>query len=144
MKMTRRQFLKTAAAAVAAPAIVKAENIMPIWVPPEPKIIEPSVALFQPSAGVETIGIYVSDFSQLRVVPEDMVDPLAGIDRRDLTERELNVLLKDIWEAGKPLPQTVTVNKREVFSVQRKPLGPRRSIDEVDELMKKVRFRILE
>lgn len=33
--MDRRQFLKGTAALFAAPAIVKAENIMPIWVPPQ-------------------------------------------------------------------------------------------------------------
>lgn len=38
MIITRRQFLKASAALVAAPAIVKAENLMPIWVPPEKKI----------------------------------------------------------------------------------------------------------
>lgn len=39
MIITRRMFLKASAALVAAPAIVKAENLMPIWVPPEKKIV---------------------------------------------------------------------------------------------------------
>jgi hypothetical protein len=39
MIITRRQFLKASAALVAAPAIVKAESLMPIWVPPEKKIV---------------------------------------------------------------------------------------------------------
>ena len=37
--MNRRDFLKTMIAAAAAPAIVKADNIMKIWVPPEKRII---------------------------------------------------------------------------------------------------------
>jgi len=45
MIITRRQFLKASAALVAAPAIVKAENLMPIWVPPEKKIVVRSLDL---------------------------------------------------------------------------------------------------
>lgn len=40
-EMTRRTFLKTTGALFAAPAIVKAENIMKIWTPPEQQIILP-------------------------------------------------------------------------------------------------------
>ncbi len=36
--MTRRTFLKASGALFAAPAIVKAENIMKIWTPPEKEI----------------------------------------------------------------------------------------------------------
>lgn len=45
MIITRRQFLKASAALVAAPAIVKAENLMPVWVPPEKKIVVRSLDL---------------------------------------------------------------------------------------------------
>lgn len=37
--MNRRQFLQAMLAAGAAPAIVKAENLMKIWVPPAPKVV---------------------------------------------------------------------------------------------------------
>lgn len=40
MTSSRRSFLRTMMLAAAAPAIVKAENIMKIWVPPEPEIIK--------------------------------------------------------------------------------------------------------
>lgn len=39
MNLFRRNFLKAAVVVVAAPAIVKAENIMKIWVPPERTVI---------------------------------------------------------------------------------------------------------
>lgn len=39
--MNRRDFLKTTGLIVAAPAIVRAESLMKIWVPPEPKILIP-------------------------------------------------------------------------------------------------------
>ncbi len=44
MILTRRSFLKFASTLVAAPAIVKAENLMKIWVPPgyATKAIEPA------------------------------------------------------------------------------------------------------
>ncbi len=42
MKLTRRQFLQGMIAAGAAPAIVKAENLMKLYVPPEKKIITSS------------------------------------------------------------------------------------------------------
>jgi hypothetical protein len=45
MIITRRQFLKNSAAVLAIPAIVKAENLMPIWVPPEKKIVVRSLDL---------------------------------------------------------------------------------------------------
>lgn len=37
--MNRRNFLKSMIAVASAPAIVKAENIMKVWVPPEKKLI---------------------------------------------------------------------------------------------------------
>lgn len=40
--MDRRSFIKGSLSLFAAPAIVKAESIMPIWLPPEKKIIEHS------------------------------------------------------------------------------------------------------
>jgi hypothetical protein len=43
--MKRRDFLKAILATGMAPAIVKAENIMRIYVPPEKKIIMPSALL---------------------------------------------------------------------------------------------------
>lgn len=39
MSLSRRRLLATLAAASAAPAIVKAENLMKIWVPPESRFI---------------------------------------------------------------------------------------------------------
>lgn len=36
---TRRLFLAGAASLIAAPAIVHADNIMKLWVPPKPKVI---------------------------------------------------------------------------------------------------------
>ena len=42
--MNRRQFLKNMAALAAVPGIIKAENAMKIWVPPEPIIILPDNA----------------------------------------------------------------------------------------------------
>ena len=43
MNEQRRIFLKGLLAVVAAPAIVKADNLMKIWVPPEPRIVTSSV-----------------------------------------------------------------------------------------------------
>jgi len=38
MAISRRSFLKGTAALFAAPAIIKAENLMDVWTPPEPEI----------------------------------------------------------------------------------------------------------
>lgn len=45
MIITRRQFLKASAALVAAPAIVKFENLDKLYVPPEKKIVVRSLDL---------------------------------------------------------------------------------------------------
>ena len=45
--MNRRHFLSIIAAGLAAPAIVKAENIMRIWTPPERTIVNPFAGMWQ-------------------------------------------------------------------------------------------------
>lgn len=45
--MNRRGFLKAMLAAAAAPAIVRAESLMKIYVPPEPKLFVPSDSIVQ-------------------------------------------------------------------------------------------------
>lgn len=54
--MNRRGFLKAAAMIVAAPAIVKAENLMKVWVPPEKKIITPETSVIKISDGILDVG----------------------------------------------------------------------------------------
>jgi hypothetical protein len=49
--MNRRHFLSIIAAGLAAPAIVKAENIMRIWTPPEQKIVNPFEGMWQDATG---------------------------------------------------------------------------------------------
>ncbi len=54
MTFSRRTFLLGAATALAAPAVVRAEGLMKLWVPPVPRIMTPeemlnlSPALIQP------------------------------------------------------------------------------------------------
>jgi len=76
--MDRRKFLQGAAALFAAPAIVRAESLMPIYVPPQ---------------NIETLGavdVYVGEFSTVQVVPA-----VGG-----LTEGELIRVLEDVWRRG--------------------------------------------
>ena len=56
--MNRRDFLKTMIAAAAAPAIVKAENIMKVWVPPEKKIITGELGHYNDLFMVNSVHIY--------------------------------------------------------------------------------------
>lgn len=152
MKMTRRQFLKTIAAAAAAPAIVKAENIMPIQVPPEPKIVTSvdvfesefgiykpwqinnpngETALFQPSAGIEEI---------------DQYNGIIGTVERD----ELSDIIYNI--SPMEPPQALAINAYPTFTtapgstvdlgrIKRKPLGPARTPEEAEEMLKRVLVR---
>lgn len=56
---TRRSFLRGVIAAALAPAIVRAESLMPIYVPPPPKIITPES--FNLGDGDWTVDGWVSD-----------------------------------------------------------------------------------
>lgn len=78
MKMTRRQFFQTSAALFCAPAIVKAENLMKIWVPPEKKII---------------VDVFESDFGTIHTMPRK---PL----KRRTAEEALFAALQDAFERG--------------------------------------------
>lgn len=46
MSISRRSFLKTAGIILAAPAIVKAENIMKIWTPPQDILTKDNLLVF--------------------------------------------------------------------------------------------------
>jgi len=65
--MDRRDFLKTILATATAPAIVKADNIMKIWTPPEKKIIYPAIeeAFNIPYGGY--IALFPETFKVIRV-----------------------------------------------------------------------------
>lgn len=76
--MNRRHFLRTAAGVLfVAPAIVRADSLMKVIVPPKPKLIG-------------SVDVYVSDFHTVNVVPAD----------DGLTEEMLRSLLNDLWQAG--------------------------------------------
>jgi hypothetical protein len=71
--MNRRHFLSIIAAGLAAPAIVKAENIMRIWTPPEQKIINPFEGMWQDAAGTipvtavgQPVGLWKQKYGTLR------------------------------------------------------------------------------
>lgn len=53
--ITRRGLITGIAAALAAPAIVKADSLMKLWVPPEPKIIIGTDISLNPSISVGTL-----------------------------------------------------------------------------------------
>lgn len=57
--MNRRGFLQAMLAASVAPAVVKAENIMKIWVPPEPEIIKPVMTIYDDGAEDFTVESWV-------------------------------------------------------------------------------------
>ena len=65
--MNRRHFLNIIAAGLAAPAVVKAENIMRIWTPPEQAIVNPFAGMWQDEAGtipVTALGQFVGRWEQ--------------------------------------------------------------------------------
>lgn len=78
MKMNRRQFLQTSGALFCAPAIVKAENLMKIWVPPEKKIV---------------VDVFESDFGTLHLMKRK---PL----QRRTAEEAMLAALEDAWQRG--------------------------------------------
>lgn len=86
--MNRRHFLSIIAAGLAAPAIVKAENIMRIWTPPEPKIINPFEGMWQDAAGTipvtavgQPVGLWHQKYGTLRAYSV-VSRPFAVLDKK--------------------------------------------------------------
>lgn len=102
--MNRRNFLGAMLAAASAPAVVKAENLMKIFVPPERKILQPiyypftkelddpwlrSNVYFDHHTG-RMYGEFVGDEEVLNVKCWDGSKPLQGISHLSFTHSPLH------------------------------------------------------
>jgi hypothetical protein len=61
--MDRRGFIKTMLAAATAPAIVKADNIMRVWVPPEKKIITNEIYISPDNSLTDGAWVNIGDYN---------------------------------------------------------------------------------
>ncbi len=109
--MNRRGFLGAILAAAAAPAIVKAESLMKIWVPPEPKILLPDFGMGDGDFTVESFMRVPS-----RVLDEDW-HHVAVVSKNGIRQCYVDGKVSNDYDFAQRLGRTLVFSDAMMYSV---------------------------